>query len=80
MIPINDYLGGVLEGFQAYLREGHQLCDLKALNYDQGQVPNYEDLHVQQYYLLGTPTAMPLSIRGCLASYWNAVLSMRRFQ
>lgn len=52
MIPINDYLGGVLEGFQAYLREGHQLCDLKALNYDQGQVPNYEDLHVQQYYLL----------------------------
>lgn len=52
MIAINDYLSGILRGFQAYLNEGHPLCDLKFLNYDQGRIPDYEALHVQQYYLL----------------------------
>lgn len=52
MISINGYLDGVLAGFQAYLEEGYPLCDLKSLNYDQGQIPDHKALHVQQYYLL----------------------------
>ena len=52
MITINDYLNDILEDFSAYLVEGHELCRLKSVNYDQGQVPDYDDVHVQQYYLL----------------------------
>lgn len=52
MISINNYLNSILADFQSYLDEGHQLCDLKSVNYDQGQVPDYTDSHVQQYYLL----------------------------
>lgn len=52
MLSINSYLNEILKGFQAYLREGHKLCDLRSLHYDQGQVPDYRETHVQQYYLL----------------------------
>lgn len=52
MITINDYLNGILKDFSTYLDEGHELCRLKSVNYDQGQVPDYADIHVQQYYLL----------------------------
>ena len=52
MISINDYLDSVLGDFTVYLDEPHELCDLKSLNFDQGRVPNYEDIHIQQYYLL----------------------------
>lgn len=52
MISINDYLDEVLADFIAYLDGSHELCDLKSVNFDQGRVPNYEDIHIQQYYLL----------------------------
>lgn len=52
MISINKYLDRILADFQSYLDEGHELCDLKSVNYDQGQIPDYMDSHVQQYYLL----------------------------
>lgn len=52
MISINDYLDEIFYDFVAYLDEGHELCDLKSVNFDQGRVPDYEDIHVQQYYLL----------------------------
>lgn len=52
MISINDYLDKILIEFEAYLAENHELCNLKSVNFDQGRVPNYEDIHVQQYYLL----------------------------
>ena len=52
MVSINDYLDEILDDFVSYLDEGHELCDLKSVNFDQGRVPDYEDIHVQQYYLL----------------------------
>ena len=52
MVSINNYLDDILKDFLAYLDEGHDLCDLKSVNFDQGQVPDYQDIHVQQYYLL----------------------------
>lgn len=52
MISINAYLDFVLNDFIAYLDENHNLCNLKSVNFDQGQIPDYQDIHVQQYYLL----------------------------
>lgn len=52
MISINSYLDGIFEDFQDYLDKGRQLCDLKSMHFDQGQIPDYEDIHAQQYYLL----------------------------
>jgi len=52
MFSINSYLDDILYDFQEYLEEGHQLCDLKSMHFDQGQIPDYEDVHAQQYYLL----------------------------
>lgn len=52
MLSINDYLNKILDDFVAYLDEGHELCNLKSVNFDQGRLPDYEDIHVQQYYLL----------------------------
>jgi len=52
MISINRYLGNILDDFQEFLDEGHPLCDLKSVHFDQRQIPDYEDVHAQQYYLL----------------------------
>lgn len=52
MISINDYLHKILDDFASYLDEGHKLCNLKSVNFDQGRLPDYKDIHVQQYYLL----------------------------
>ncbi len=52
MISINKYLDDILGEFQEYLKEGYKLCDLKAVHFDQGQIPDYDNIHVQQYYLL----------------------------
>lgn len=47
MISINSYLDRILDDFQEYLDEGHQLCDLKSVHFDQGQIPDYEDIHAK---------------------------------
>lgn len=52
MILINDYITGILYQFREYLDEGHTLCDLKSVNFSQDNIPDYHDVHLQQYYLL----------------------------
>lgn len=52
MILINDYVTGILYQFREYLDEGHTLCDLKSVNFSQDNIPDYHDVHLQQYYLL----------------------------
>ena len=52
MISINTYLNQILNDFTMYLNGGHRLCGLKSAHFDQGQLPDYTDIHVQQYYLL----------------------------
>lgn len=52
MIGIKEYLQFVADDFCAYLDEMPKLCDLKEVNFDQGLLPNYSDIHVQQLYLL----------------------------
>jgi len=52
MVSINSYLDEILEDFQEYLRAGVKLCALKSAHYDAGKIPDYTDIHTQQYYLL----------------------------
>lgn len=52
MISINDYLDNILNEFNYYLINAPYLCKLKTVNFDAGQLPEYNDIHVQQLYLL----------------------------
>lgn len=54
MISINDYLDDILDDFHDYLSNtpAPKLCNLKSVNFDAGQLPDYTDIHVQQLYLL----------------------------
>lgn len=56
LTPIENYLSDVGQDFTAYLKEGHRLCDpscdLTAVHYSGGNIPNYENPHIQQYYIL----------------------------
>lgn len=52
MITINEYLDHVLDDFKEYLTAAPQLCCLKTLRFDTKQLPDYNDIHVQQLYLL----------------------------
>jgi hypothetical protein len=52
MIPIKDYITNVYEDFKQYLDAENYLCLLKSLNYQGGRKPDYDDIHIQQLYLL----------------------------
>lgn len=52
MITIKDYITNVHEDFKQYLDAGNYLCLLKSLNYQGGMKPDYDDIHIQQLYLL----------------------------
>ncbi len=54
MITIEEYLLEVYKDFKEYVKntDTENLCLLKRLNYQAGQVPDYTDVHIQQYYLL----------------------------
>ncbi|GAA6406705.1 hypothetical protein K040078D81_08220 [Blautia hominis] len=52
MISIKDYLIKVYEDFSQYVDEENELCILKTLNYQKGMTPDYNDIHIQQLYLL----------------------------
>ena len=52
MISINSFLNKVLDDFKIYVDSTEKLCALKATHYDGGRIPDYSDIHIQQYYLL----------------------------
>lgn len=52
MITIENYLLEIYDDFKEYVENAGDLCLLKTLNYQAGQVPDYTDVHIQQYYLL----------------------------
>ncbi len=52
MIAINEYLDNILDDFQEYLATNPKLCGLKTVHFDAGKIPDYNDIHVQQLYLL----------------------------
>lgn len=52
METINDYLENILCDFEDYIMKKPYLCDLKKMNFNSGNIPDYSNLHVQQLYLL----------------------------
>ncbi len=52
MIEIEEYLQKIFEDFKQFAEDGNQLCSLKELHFQGGQVPDYFDIHLQQLYLL----------------------------
>lgn len=52
MVSIDCYIKDILEDFKEYLEEGNELCFLKSLQYQSGMIPEYNDIHIQQLYLL----------------------------
>lgn len=52
MESINDYLDSVCEEFQEYINSSDDLCELKKLHFDAGNLPDYGNIHIQQLYIL----------------------------
>lgn len=52
MIGITQYLQAVYEDLQTYVDNDVCLCKLKELNFEAGALPDYEDINIQQLYLL----------------------------
>ena len=52
MITIEDYLLEIYGDFKDYVENTEDLCLLTNLHYQAGQVPDYNNIHIQQLYLL----------------------------
>lgn len=52
MIEITQYLQTVYEDLQRYVDNDVCLCKFKELNFEAGGLPDYEDINIQQLYLL----------------------------
>lgn len=52
MITITQYLEDVYLSFRGYLLTNPILCVHKSLNFDGGSIPNYDDKHIQEHYIL----------------------------
>ncbi len=52
MISIEKYIQEVFGPFKAHLDSNVKLCSLKGVNYDLKNLPDYSDIHIQEYYLL----------------------------
>ena len=52
MIDITQYLQDVYEDLQKYVDDDVCLCKFKELKFEAGELPDYEDINIQQLYLL----------------------------
>lgn len=52
MINITQYLQDIYEDLQRYVDNDVCLCKFKELNFEAGAFPDYEDINIQQLYLL----------------------------
>ena len=52
MSDINDYLLNVYGNFYEYLKSSPRLCKLKTMNYDTSNLPEYQDIHIEELYHL----------------------------
>lgn len=52
MISIKRYLENILEEFNDYIKSDPKLCELKNVNFNAGNIPDYTDINIQQLYLL----------------------------
>lgn len=52
MIDITEYLEEIFRDFKAYIDGDENLCKFKELNFEAGALPDYNDINIQQLYLL----------------------------
>lgn len=52
MISIYDYIYKIYTDFSEYIDKSKNLCDLKSLTFESGNIPDYTNIHIQQLYLL----------------------------
>lgn len=52
MIGITEYIQQIYEDFSEYYDEGHNMCELKKLTFEAGELPDYNSKRMQQFYLL----------------------------
>ena len=52
MINITQYLQEIYKDLQRYVDNDVCLCKFKELNFEAGALPDYEDINIQQLYLL----------------------------
>ncbi len=52
MIEITEYIQQIYEDFSEYYDEGHNMCELKKLTFEAGELPDYNSKRMQQFYLL----------------------------
>lgn len=52
MISITEYLNNILDDFKEYLSKNQELCKLKDLNFSNENIPDYNDVNLQQLYIL----------------------------
>lgn len=50
--PIDEFLLRVWNDFDRYIDTSDRLCDLKSITFEGDCLPDYEDVHIQQLYLL----------------------------
>lgn len=70
MINITQYLQDIYEDLQRYVDNDVCLCKFKELNFEAGAFPDYEDINIQQLYLLRYAFAYALNIAGCIWMYY----------
>lgn len=49
---ITSYIMGVYNDFVEYINEGEKLCKLLNLRFNNGNIPDYDNVRLQEYYLL----------------------------
>lgn len=52
MISINDYINNIFQVFSGYVKNSEKLCDLNPFTFEEGNIPDYSNIHTQQLYLL----------------------------
>lgn len=51
-MTITDYLNDVFDSFRSYIDATGDVCKLREVTYEAGNVPDYEDIQVQELYIL----------------------------
>lgn len=52
MIDISDYLNNIFDKFSDYISESNKLCELKKVNFNNNQLPDYSKIHLEELYIL----------------------------
>ena len=73
MITINKLLDTVLRDFQDYVESQDRLCGLLEMHYDAGRLPDYNDIHNQQLYLLRYAYAYAFEYKRMYATLFDSI-------